>query len=375
MSYDPTLFIDRERELSYLERLLQHERSKAVMRIQAGEWMGKSWLVGRMSMHCRESAGQTAAAEVDFRNRREQHEVQDTLSLVRLLRGKLNHPEYFSNLNAVINSFTATQAGAAGGSGAAVSALNGLAGRMEEAYDLAELARLSHSLGVAWENVAGDTLYLKTYNLAGQLHRSGRLPELLDRLRAERGHLDWSQGMEALAGQGAQAPDGAADAAAAAEVEDRLAPLTDEGVCGRDLVDRRINEAFFACLAGLARDYPVALFFDGCEQSPSEAMFWIRHELLDRLRTGELSNLVVILAGRTPADLSDVDVAHLLVDVELGGFDEERVGEFLAKYGLEVSQEERDLLARASRGVPGMLARMVDNLRAEHDSKDPFLDG
>jgi hypothetical protein len=331
------------------------------MRIRAGEWMGKSWLVGRMGSHCRESEGQTVCAEVDFRNRREQHEVQDTLSLVRLLRSRLNHPEHFSHLNAVINSFTAAEEPSV-----VVSALHALAGRIEGAYDLGELSRLSHSLDVLWENVPGDTLYLKAYGLASQMVRRGRLTELLEGLRAERGHIDWSQGLEALAGDGATG---------AAAQEDRLAPLADEGVRGRGLVERRINEAFFACLAGLTRDLPVALFFDGCEQAPGEAMAWIRHELLDRLRTGELANLVIILAGRTRADLSDLDVERLLVDVELDGFDEERVGEFLAKYGLEVSRDELDLLARASRGVPGMLARMVDNLRAEHDSKDPFLDG
>jgi hypothetical protein len=372
MSYDPTLFIDRQRELSYLDRLLRHERSKAVMRIRAGEWMGKSWLVGRMGKHCRESDCQVACAEVDFRNRREQHEVQDTLSLVRLLRSKLNRPDHFSPLNAVINSFTAAATQDAGRPGAAVSALHLLAERMKDVYVLNELARLSQFLGVVWDDVAGDTLYLKCYNLAGQMYRSGRLPDLLDRLRAERGHVDWSQGLEALTGEGAALPVPGGDTQG---VEDRLAPLADEGILGRSLAERRINEAFFECLARLVGQVPVAFFFDGCEQAPREAMAWIRHQLLDRLRTGELANLVVILAGRDRADLSDVDVDRLLVDVELDGFDEERVGEFLAAYGLEVSSEEQDLLARASRGVPGLLARMVDNLRAEQDSRDPFLDG
>jgi hypothetical protein len=370
MSYDPTLFVDRQRELSYLDRLLRHERSKAVMRIHAGEWMGKSWLVGRMGKHCREGERQVACAEVDFRNRREQHEVQDTLSLVRLLRRKLNHPEHFSPLNAVINSFTVAEAGAVGRSDAVTNALNSLAERLEGVYVLNELARLSQFLGVVWENVAGDTLYLKAYNLASHLYRTGRLPELLDRLGSERGHVDWTRGLEALTGDGAELP---ATPGSAEGVEDRLGPLADEGALGRSLAERRINEAFFECLAGLAGDVPVAFLFDGCEQAPREAMAWIRHQLLDRLRTGELPNLVVILAGRDRADLSDVDVDRLLVDVELDGFDQDRVSEFLAAYGLEVSPEDRDLLARASRGVPGMLARMVDNLRAEQDSTDPFL--
>jgi len=372
VSYDPALFVDRQQEMGYLERLLRHERSKAVMRIRAGEWMGKSWLVSRMGSHCRQAECQVVSAEVDFRNRREMHEVQDTLSLVRLLRNKLDHPDHFSRLNTVINTFTAT-----GRPGGVVSALGALAERMEAAYDLSALARLSQFLDVRWENVPGETLYLKAFGLASQMQQLGRLPELLDRLRAERGHLEWSRGLEALTGEAAEAPAPASEASATggAGVEDLLAPLADEGIRGRGLVDRRINEAFFECLAGLAGDLPVAFFFDGCEQAPDEAMAWIRHELLDRLRTGELENVVVILAGRTHPDLSDVDVNRLLVDVELDGFDEERVGEFLAAHRLEVGAEEQALLARASGGVPGMLARMVDNLRAEHDSRDPFLDG
>ena len=85
---------------------------------------------------------------------------------------------------------------------AVVSALHTLAGRMEEVYALNELARLSGFLGVLWENVPGDTLYLKAYNLAGHMHRAGRLPELLERLRTERSHVEWSRDLEALGAPG-----------------------------------------------------------------------------------------------------------------------------------------------------------------------------
>jgi hypothetical protein len=363
MSYNPNFFIDRTRELGFLERLLKHERSKAIMRIRAEKPMGKSWLVSRMGSHCRESDCQMLAVEVDFRNPREIHEVQDTLSLVRLLRSRLDRPDYFVQLNAVINRFTAGQPGGL------VSALNALAGRIEDAYDLGGLERLSQFLDVKWENVAGNTLYLKAYGLADQMRQQGRLPELLDRLRQERGHLDWSQGLEAL---GADAAEAAAPPTAEA---DRLTPLAADGSQGRSLAERRINEAFFACLAELARAEPVAFFFDGCEQAPDEAVAWIRFQLLDRLRSGELPTVVVVLAGRTPLDLSDLELDRLLVNVELEGFDQERVGEFLAAYGLQVAAEELSLLTRASGGVPGLLAQMVDNLRAQSDTEDPFFNG
>lgn len=364
MSYDPGLFIDREQELDYLDRLLQHQRSKAVMRIQADKGMGKSWLVTHMGRHC-QAKRQVVTAEVDFRNSREMHEVQDTLSLVRLLRRKLDCPAYFAHLNAVINSFTSTGRGA--GPDPVVRALNDLAGRIEHYFDLPALARLSRFLGMIWENVPGNTLYEKAYGLACQMHQLGRLAELLDRLRAERGHVDWFGGLEALIGD--------APAACAADAEDRLAPLADEGVRGRDLAERRINEAFFACLAALAGEKPVALFFDGCEQAPGEAMLWIRLQLLDRLRTGELPSVCVVLTGRTLPDLSDMDVGRLLVDVELDSFDEQRVGRFLAAHGLEVSPDELAFLVRYSAGgVPGELARLIDNRRARIDCKDPFFD-
>jgi hypothetical protein len=364
--YDPERFINRDTELRGFRKLLQPDTPQAIMRIWAEEWMGKTWLIGHMCNHCRLEGGRALVAAIDFKNPREKLQVQDTLSLVRLIRDKLGQPRAFDTLNEVINHFTGQAPGAP------PSALNSLAVRIEDYFSLDELARLSRYLDVKWENLPGETLYEKAYELVAYMQRRGQIVALVDRLAEERDHVAWWQGLESLREAG-PAPE------ASQQVVDRNAPLADSSQ-GRGLAERRINQAFFTCLQSLAREHPIALLFDGFDLEDEEggawlwARTWIERQLLDRLRTGELENVVVILAGRAPFPISRPEINDLVVTRKLETFDEEEVKQFFAAYRQEVDPEEVPVLARASGGNPGLLAKMLDNLRAEDDSKDPFWD-
>jgi hypothetical protein len=204
------------------------------------------------------------------------------------------------------------------------------------------------------------------------MQRRGRIVELVDRLAEERDHVAWWQGLESLREARPAPTEGQA-------VVDRNAPLAD-GSQGRDLAEQRINEAFFTCLQTLARERPIALLFDGCDLEDDEggawlwARTWIERQLLDRLRTGELENVIVILAGRAPFPITQPEIDELVVTRKLDAFGEEEVKQFFAAYHQQVDPEEVPVLARASGGNPGLLAKMLDNLRAKDDSKDPFWD-
>ena len=57
-TFEPEHFIDRDGELKGFDRLLQPERPKAVMFIEAGELMGKTWLLDWMGRLCSLHDGQ-----------------------------------------------------------------------------------------------------------------------------------------------------------------------------------------------------------------------------------------------------------------------------------------------------------------------------
>ena len=60
-------------------------------------------------------------------------------------------------------------------------------------FNLAELQGLAFDLGTNWDELAGDTLSLKSQSLIGYMQRNGRLPKLLHLLQEDRPNLPWPQ--------------------------------------------------------------------------------------------------------------------------------------------------------------------------------------
>lgn len=58
-------------------------------------------------------------------------------------------------------------------------------------FNLAELQGLAFDLGLNWDELAGDTLSLKSQSLIGFMRRNGRMATLLQLLQEERPDLDW----------------------------------------------------------------------------------------------------------------------------------------------------------------------------------------
>jgi hypothetical protein len=367
-SHEKSLFVDRDRELRGFRRMLKPETPQAVMLIEAGEFMGKTWLIARMSRHCKEEAGKVPVVEIDFKNPREKHKIRDVLSLVRLMRDKLGHDSVFNHLNDVINGFTEPQ------DGAGVSTLHALAEGIQNAYNLSELRSLGHFLDVNFENLPGDTLYEKAYGLAAYFQRRDSLSNLIDRLEEERPRVGWQRLLEMME---AKSPRIRADGALedGSLITDNGLPLRFDDERVRDLAEERISEAFFICLRKLGAELqPIVFLFDGCEEAPDEAREWIRYQLLDRLRTRKLDQLVIIFAGRKIPDVSDLGIDDLKVETGLAGFDEKYVQEFFEGREVPVDLAEIPLLRKVSGGKPGKLALIADELRTVGDKDDPFFD-
>jgi hypothetical protein len=376
-AFAPEHFIDREKELERLGALLKPERPKSVVLVEGGELMGKTWLLDCLASRLgRQGDGDAAlllpAARIDFWEQR--HELQDALGLVRLLRGALNEPTYFSELNAAINLFTQGRR-----SPALVAALQRLTDALKTILGFTELRNLSRDLGIDYDDLEGGEaapISQKSWALIDVLEEQHRLDDLFDRMRIA--YPDRSLEQEAQSIAAARLADPRSARAAGAPEEDLWNPLP---VDGRSRAEDKINEVFFACLRQLEADRaarragPVILLFDSVELAPDWAQMWIREKLVGQLEERKLIDVVVIVSGRDITKLTRADPAGLMARAPLAGFDEASIREFLDNYRLPYDDDRLKTLMELSQGgKPGMLAMMTADKRlAQQQKEDQFL--
>ena len=90
------------------------------------------------------------------------------------------------------------------------------------------------------------------------------------------------------------------------------------------------------------------------------------------LGEGELENVIVILAGRTLPDVSELGIERLVDERMLDSFDEERVRQFFEAHDVPLDADP-GWLATATGDIPGKLEDMVLGLKlAQRDRQDPF---
>lgn len=359
-NYRHHLFVDREKKVRGFQKLLQPATRQAVMLIEAPQDMGKSWLVSHMQTHCREPDVATPVAHLDFRNPRQIHEIQDALGLIRLLRDKLEAPDYFHDLNQTINRLTQ-------GHTPEDPALAGLARQLAAHFNLDELAGLCLEVGINFEFLGGETLPAKARALVQYAERHTLLEPLRQTCRALRPHVEWD------APETAVSPTDNATGETA--VIDQGDPLLAGGEVERRHAERQINDAFFAAVARLMAEKGQAVFlFDSYEAAPQEAEDWIREQLLLRLGEAEagMGDAVVIITGRKTPDLSDLPLNHLLVQTGLDPFTEEHIREYFEERR-QISGLDWKTIVLTSGGVPGALAMMADHALATQSEEDDFF--
>jgi len=372
-NFDTNLFINQEKKFRGFQKLLQAGTRQSVMLIEAPQDMGKSWLLGRMEHHCQAELTAVLVAQIDFRNPRELHEIQDSLGLIRLLRDKLGDSPHFNPLNNTINSFTEAQ------SGGQNRGLALLRRNIESYFNLEELKTLCFDLGVNYDNLAGETLSGKSRELVNYCQRHNLLPDLLALCQESRPEVDWRQGIDEL-GDTAVTPTAAATPATGATpaagvnlIRDNNAPIWADSDMERRRAQQQINDAFFECLSALAQSSEqIAFLFDSYETAPDAAENWITAELLPRLRDGQISKVTIIITGRKTPDLTDLDMASLLVQTNLDPFTEQDVREYFEEKRKIPDLDLRTIML-TSGGVPGALAMMADHAMATAGDDDDFF--
>ena len=369
-SFDDYLFVDRLKKLKGFEKLLQPQTKQAVMAIEGPQDMGKSWLVSKMRQHCLQPNVDLPVAQIDFRNPREMHEIQDVLGLVRLLRNKFGYDAYFNHLNETINRFSQANLSAK------TDGLQGLQRNLEASFNLDELRGLCFDLGINFENLGGDTLRRKTIELVSYCQRLRILAKLVAACAGLRAEIDWQAGIAGLLAGESSGGDTAVlptPTASTAFITDNNALLRADGQQERQHAERQINKAFFDCLAAILHDKsPAVLLFDSAEAAPPEAQRWLLDELLPRLNEAALEDLVIIITGRKTPDMSQLNIQHLLVETKLLPFVEADIREYFEDRR-KISGLDIRTIILTSGGVPGALAMMADHALITSQEDDDFF--
>lgn len=158
---------------------------------------------------------------------------------------------------------------------------------------------------------------------------------------------------------------------AAPPLRDNLLIIQADNPLVMQAIEQQISQVFFTCLQELERHGPILLLFDSYEHASSNMTRWvgnltdrwITHELLTRIRDGQLRQTVVVLAGRHVPQFGhewDAVMGVLAVDV----FTQSDVAAYLReKRGLSMLRDA-DIAAifRLVRGHPQLLAMMADTL-------------
>ncbi|MCB8945303.1 MAG: hypothetical protein H6658_16270 [Ardenticatenaceae bacterium] len=363
-NFDEKLFVNFEKKVGGFQKLIRPDVPKSVMVIEAAKDMGKSWLVSWMQQYCQRDAG-VPVATIHFGDALEIYRIEDDLDLVRLLRDRLGQPQYFNQLNAIINQYTDPDLSGN------TSALAILRRNIEEYFNLEELQDLTFEIGIRYENIAGDTLRAKTRELVIYCDRNSLIELLLTTLERERPSvpIKWREGFNTT-------PTTLAVVTITTDtpIEDkrgRIQALSDRE---REYAEQQINQAFFDCLTKLATDKaPLVFLLDATEKAPTKATRWIQHELLQRIRQGLLPQANVIMTGRKTFDLTDLEIRHLLVETSLTPFGDDHIREYIFdRRG--ITGYELSFFVDASGGIPGLLAIMADNVaRKYQDDDDDFF--
>jgi hypothetical protein len=371
-NYDEKLFVNYEKKVGGFQKLLRPDVAKAVMVIEADKDMGKSWFVSKVQQHCQHEA-QLPAATINFGDALEIYRIEDYLDLIRLLRDRLNQPNYFNQLNATINQFTDPDLSDN------TNSLATLRRNIETYFSLEELEDLVFEVGIRYDNIGGDnTIRAKTRELVIYCDRNSFIEKLLTVLELERPSvpINWREGFGA---ETATSPGLGADSTTI----DSNTPVTDKrgriqslSQREREHAEQQINLVFFDCLKRLTDDHaPIVFLFDAVEKAPPRATEWIRGELLPRMRQNVLANTKVLITGRKTFDMTDLQITNLLVETSLAPLADEHVQEYVFERR-GISGYELSFFVDASGGIPGLLAIMADNIarKAQDDDDDFFSD-
>ena len=155
-----------------------------------------------------------------------------------------------------------------------------------------------------------------------------------------------------------------------------VAPRTDINITANERMIR-LTDQFMDNLATTTENIPLVVFFDSVEKMTMETSRWVRCELLQAIAERQLSNIWVILCGRTQLEY-DPEMKVMIEETKLQPLQRSDIVDYLAKRGLAESQHAdiADTLFVSTGGNPRQIAVYVDALlllwnKRKHDSGQP----
>jgi hypothetical protein len=304
MTFNPDWFTDRLNQLQCFEEMLARERPETLMMIVAEDNKGKTWLLRRMEQHCAEASPSVQSVYIEFADPR--INAVDALGFILLLRDKLDAPEHFEQLDAVIGRHVGDPGKEL------IRPMQLLADEINESFlNEDELRIFARFLGANYDDLPGNIKREKAFQLVNYCREEDSLTELLENLIRERDHKsdDWKRLVNGII----QAAEGDAPGGP-------IAPGAKLSATGaeRERILHAITKVFIACLSDyLSSVSRLVLLIDSYQDGSYDAKGWLEDSFQLYLTDEAMkAGLVLIVAGRQTMDVADPAVKELAVKEE-----------------------------------------------------------
>lgn len=274
--YDARYFVEYGKWLStFKEEMLGPDPPFAILRIEAKEKMGKTWLLAHMEEYCRSQEDRNIpVVRLNFQNPFQRDSVEDYIKLLETVKDKLQHPHLFKSFDELVQQY------AIGQRNAPLSAIQNLIDELRPRFPtMGDVEKLADRLDIFLDNMSGDTLDEKLRSLIMHFYSRKMLQTLFDTVEVERPSVtfDWKSHSDALHAELGTSP---------------------RFFTSGEHEKQAINEAFFDCLSTLLAEVGNIVFLiDAYEEMSEELRQWSLEKLLPRFADERLQGLVLVAIG------------------------------------------------------------------------------
>jgi len=333
------IHVDRETEKRLFSRMLKSEEPAHILLIQADGGLGKTSLLREF----REMSQSFPTVFIDLAPHRAS---EDILFECCLRFGQAT----FSQFREVCLKIAGTAPGSAALQGEQRRELRRV---LSEKFTLDELQVLCFDFDVSYDELSGNTKSSKAVALITLAERNNQLPELLELVKEYR--------PQELSGSSISSPQLELTQLLSTQVKTELSKMDHDQ---RRTSRRLLTAAFIDDLQQMHRDRRHSFVFlidTYNEEIIAEVKEWVV-DFLNRVRNYHW--LIVVVAGRKfpslPFDERDVCNKHVLLPFETKDIDQ-----FAREMELPLEPDNLKLIFKGTKGVPLLLATILDNLSKE----------
>ncbi len=356
--FQPEWFTDRLRQFQGFKEMLLREHSQTFMLVETPYPYGKTWLLKKMALHCRESDPQVPVVYIDFRN--PLIDKVDDFQVVQLLGDSFEAPVLFQPLFAEVAKHAEDEAWLP------AAALQRLVDEILVSFNSeGQLKLLFRYVDANYDLLPGDGGLEKTFEFVAFCLRRNHLDQLLETLIGER--EDKADAWRALIADIENAAAKAAPALPSGGFAKLTAPDQE-----REHIMQAVTAVFVACLEKyLGQLDRLVLLLDSYEDSTHEAQRWLEKSFVPKLtREAMKAGLILIIAGRETFYVTEPDIKKLILRdrenqlypekyyVEV--FSEEHIAEYIEKRSIEADWATPEKLMVFTEGNPDLLGKIYE---------------